>query len=56
LTHRPDLFGHLGIATELNAIYSLLAPEKIIFNGLDPIFSQIANTSLLEMLGSSTSS
>lgn len=53
LTHRPDLFGHLGVGVELNAIYRLLDSTKIKFNGLPGIFAQFRDTNLIELLHSS---
>ncbi len=53
LTHRPDLFGHLWIGIELNAIYRLLDPNKIKFNSLPGIFAQFRDTNLMELLQSS---
>lgn len=54
LTHRPDLTGHFGIATELNAIY--IWTDHIKFNKAKDYMNDFQNQNIFEVLENATKS
>jgi len=50
VTHRPDLTGHWGLATELNSIYSVDNKSKIRFNKVPEYYQTFVDTNILEIL------
>ncbi|MEI6672027.1 MAG: hypothetical protein WCL02_01350 [bacterium] len=53
LTNRPDLTGHFGAATELNAIYSL-ENNQISFNKVKDYHGQCTPEYIMQILENST--
>lgn len=56
LTHRPDLTGHFGMATELNAIYYAHEKSKIWFNKISQYYEQFGNSNIEQILSESRKS
>ena len=50
ITHRPDLFGHFGLANELQAMF----PTKIGFSVLPEIRERMHTASIFELLDEAT--
>ncbi len=56
LTHRPDLTGHFGIGTELQAIYKYHHPELIKFDSLNNYFELFKTSDIFQVLEGSEKS
>ena len=54
LTNRPDLTGHFGAATELNAIYNLVEGQQISFNKMKEYYEQCKVQHIMQILENST--
>lgn len=53
ITHRPDLTGHFGIATELYAIYD---DEKLTKKDIAKVMDKVLDTSIIDFLEDSKAS